>query len=102
MFFSDNYSAFSSGGESILWNPWTVITSFISPSSLIPFTHSKIIRVIYEVNTMYNRINFLVIFPLSYVFYPPMHVVFREGYVYMYIYIYVYPSLIGKDGKCIS
>lgn len=79
MFFSEHHSVFSSGGASILWNPWTVITSFISPSSLLPFTHSKIIRVIYEVNTMYNMINFLVVFPLSYVIYPPMCVVFREG-----------------------
>lgn len=55
------------------------ITSLISPSSLMPFTHSKIIRVIYEVNTMHNRLNFLVIFPLSCVIYPPMHVVFRDG-----------------------
>lgn len=55
------------------------ITSFISPSSLMPFTHSKIIRVIYEVNKMHNRLNFLVFFPLSYVIYPPMYVVFREG-----------------------
>lgn len=45
----------------------------------MPFTDSKIIRVIYEANTMYNRLNFLVIFPLSYVIYPPMHVVFRDG-----------------------
>lgn len=55
------------------------ITSFVSPSSLMPFTHSKIIRVIYEVNKMHNRLNFLVFFPLSYVIYPPMYVVFREG-----------------------
>lgn len=43
----------------------------------MPFTHSKIIRVIYEVNTMYNRLNFLVIFSSSYVIYPPMREVFR-------------------------
>lgn len=38
------------------------LTSFISASSLMHFTHSKIIRDIYEVNTMHNRLSYLVIF----------------------------------------
>lgn len=40
------------------------LTSFISASSLMHFTHSKIIRDTYEVNTMHNRLSYLVIFLL--------------------------------------
>lgn len=38
------------------------LTSFISASSLMRFTHSRIIRAIYEVNMMHNRLSYIVIF----------------------------------------